>query len=200
MVPVFTKCLILIFAYVVSIACEIFLRFAGNGLTCCFPSGIVEKIVHNLSAALTAPSAVMSSGILAQQRRRYESFQVLPVCVFRDFRSLTSFPMIIHLDITMCLHQDANMRTTLTIDDDVAGELNRLAGAKRGGLRSAVNQLLRRGLSAGARPAAKQKRFVVHSQACGFLPGIDPLKLNALNDEMETEAFVASHRGDRKGK
>ena len=105
-----------------------------------------------------------------------------------------------HLDISTYLHQDANMRTTLTIDDDVASELTRLAGARRGGLRSAVNQLLRRGLSAGARPAAKQKRFVVHSEACGFLPGIDALKLNALNDEMETDAFVVSHRGDRKSK
>jgi Arc/MetJ family transcription regulator len=105
---------------------------------------------------------------------------------------------MMHLDINIRMHQDATMRTTLTIDDDVARELTRLAGDMRGGLRSTVNQLLRRGLSVGARPDAKQKRFVVHAQACGFLPGIDALRLNALNDELETDAFVASHRGDRK--
>jgi len=39
--------------------------------------------------------------------------------------------------------------------------------------------------------------FVVRAKSCGFLPGIDPLKLNQLTDELESDAFVERHRRKR---
>lgn len=36
--------------------------------------------------------------------------------------------------------------------------------------------------------------FVVKAKSCGFLPGIDLLKLNQLTDEIESDDFVERHR------
>jgi hypothetical protein len=62
------------------------------------------------------------------------------------------------------------MRTTLSIDDDVAkllrGELRR-SGAS---LKAAVNHFLRLGLMASSKPAAKP--FSVHPRPLGLPPGL----------------------------
>lgn len=89
------------------------------------------------------------------------------------------------------------MRTTLTLDDDVAQELRRRARTGRGGFKGVVNETLRRGLSAGAKPAAGPPRFVVKARACGFLPGIDPLKLNQLVDALEVDDFITRQGGGK---
>lgn len=47
------------------------------------------------------------------------------------------------------------MRTTLTLDDDVAAALTRRRAERGTGLRSEVNELLRAGLAATSRPAAE---------------------------------------------
>lgn len=86
------------------------------------------------------------------------------------------------------------MRTTLTVDDDIAAELQRIAASTRKGFKNVVNELLRRGLAAGVRPMVSSTPFVVEAKSCGFLPGIDPLKLNQLTDELESDDFVERHR------
>ncbi len=43
------------------------------------------------------------------------------------------------------------MRTTLTLDDDVAATLNRVRKARKMGLKEAVNEAMRRGLAQMAR-------------------------------------------------
>ena len=78
------------------------------------------------------------------------------------------------------------MRTTLTLDDDVASQLRRYARGERGGFKRVVNETLRRGLAAGDKPLATPEPFVVQAKSCGFLPGVDHLKLNQLLDEMDT--------------
>lgn len=80
------------------------------------------------------------------------------------------------------------MRTTLTIDDDILATLEREAEAKRVSFKSLVNSTLRRGLAAEAL-AAPARRVTLKPFAGGLLPGIDPDRLNQLNDELETEAF-----------
>ena len=85
------------------------------------------------------------------------------------------------------------MRTTLTIDDDVAAELRRRSRTSRGGFKGVVNETLRRGLSVGETPLAAQPPFRVRAKSCGFLPGIDLLRLNQLVDELELDDFVAAH-------
>lgn len=47
------------------------------------------------------------------------------------------------------------MRTTLTLDDDVAAALARRRSERGTGLREEVNELLRAGLSATSRPSAE---------------------------------------------
>ena len=83
------------------------------------------------------------------------------------------------------------MRTTLTLDDDLAAELNRTARLSGQSFKEVVNAVIRQGLSAGAQPSgAEDHPFVVQPQACGLLPGIDPLRLNQLLDQLEVEQFA----------
>ena len=87
------------------------------------------------------------------------------------------------------------MRTTLTIDDDLIQALKDLAHQRGISFKVLVNETLRRGLSAGEQPRASAEPFRVRSAPRGFRPGIDPMKLNQLADELETERFItASHR------
>lgn len=82
------------------------------------------------------------------------------------------------------------MRTTLTLDDDLAAELNRTARLSGRSFKEVVNAVIRKGLSAGDHPPATDDRpFVVQPQSCGLLPGIDPLRLNQLLDQLEVEQF-----------
>ena len=82
------------------------------------------------------------------------------------------------------------MRTTL--DDDLAEALNRLARHSGCSFKHVVNDTLRRGLAVGPSSSPGERpRFLVEPRACGFRPGIDPLRLNQLLDQLETEDFIA---------
>lgn len=60
------------------------------------------------------------------------------------------------------------MRTTLTLDDDVAAALERYRKASRLGLKEAVNEAMRRGLARIAREqAAPQERYRTPAVALG---------------------------------
>lgn len=83
------------------------------------------------------------------------------------------------------------MRTTLTIDDDLAGLLKRRARELGVPFKDAVNGAIRAGLGEAAKPRrGKVPRTAPHS--FGFRPGVDLDKLGQLADELETEAFAAS--------
>ena len=90
------------------------------------------------------------------------------------------------------------MRTTLSIDDDLAAALKATAHSNGLTFKAAVNDAIRRGLSTGEKPLGRRERFRVISAPRGFLPGVDPLKLNQLIDELEVDEFLAqSHGTDR---
>lgn len=91
------------------------------------------------------------------------------------------------------------MRTTLTIDDDLAAALKKVAHDSGKTFKSVVNQTLRHGLTIGARPLPATPRYRVESAPRGFLPGIDPLKLNQLVDELETERFLGGRHEPGNG-
>ena len=78
------------------------------------------------------------------------------------------------------------MRTTLTIDADVAQKLKLKMASKKLTLKEAVNQALRAGLAPDAEEVRSQ--FRVEPHACGLKPGVDPDKLNQLVDDLEVEA------------
>jgi len=67
------------------------------------------------------------------------------------------------------------MRTTLTIDDDVAAALERLRRARDASLKDVINEALRRGLRDMATPPRQSKRFRTRSVDLGTprLPNID---------------------------
>lgn len=81
------------------------------------------------------------------------------------------------------------MRTTLTIDDDLACELKETAHRERRPFRSVVNDALRRGLGKGS--TAPDERFEVEPLRLGFAPGVDSRRLNQLVDDLEAADFVA---------
>lgn len=82
-----------------------------------------------------------------------------------------------------------SVRTTLTLDEDVAKRLR--AKARRSGesFKEVVNATLRKGLSTGEKSSLPLPRFEVKPKACGFRSGVDVLRLNQLNDQLETEDF-----------
>lgn len=85
------------------------------------------------------------------------------------------------------------MRTTLTLDDDVADSLKEHARLHGKPFKQVVNDALRRGMS----PSEPEERpiFRVVPFSSGFRPGVDPLKLNQLNDELEVQEFIERNPG-----
>jgi hypothetical protein len=81
------------------------------------------------------------------------------------------------------------MRTTLTLDDDLAGLLKQRARELGVPFKEAVNRTIRAGLGEAA--VARRDpapRTIPHS--FGFRPGVDVDKLGQLADELEAEAFA----------
>ena len=79
------------------------------------------------------------------------------------------------------------MRTTLTIDDDLAGILQKRAGQQGHSFKEVVNDTLRAGLAGSGNVVLKRKPFKVIARPLGLRPGYDPDKLNQLVDELEVE-------------
>ena len=88
------------------------------------------------------------------------------------------------------------MRTTLTLDEDIGLALRDAARQSGQSFKAVVNETLRRGLSVGAKPLARRKPFRVEARRLGWAPGIDPLKLNQLVDELEVDRFLEKARRD----
>ena len=97
-----------------------------------------------------------------------------------------------HLASMTAKHHDASMRTTLTLDDDVAERLKRLAHRQRVSFKEVTNATLRRGLAAQER--RRRKRFRVITFNSAFRPGADQLRLNQLADNLELEDLTARRK------
>jgi hypothetical protein len=82
------------------------------------------------------------------------------------------------------------MRTTLTLDPDVAKMIEDEVHRVRKPLKQVVNEALRRGL---ASPAAGRRvpRYRVTAHRATLRPGLDRGRLNALADESEDAAVIA---------
>jgi len=84
------------------------------------------------------------------------------------------------------------MRTTLTLEDDLARRLKELARSSDRNFKEVVNDAIRKGLNVGDGAPVGQEPFVVQPRACGFRAGVDSTKLNQLYDDLEMEDL----RGD----
>ena len=82
------------------------------------------------------------------------------------------------------------MRTTLTLDDDLAAALKEQARRADQPFKQVVNDTLRRGLSPVL--AEAESGYEVRPHDSGFRPGVDPLRLNQLNDALEADDFAGS--------
>ena len=78
------------------------------------------------------------------------------------------------------------VRTTLTLDRDVADSLKKEMRRSGSGLKATINEALRRGLRVSGRPA-RAPRFTVKPHPMGIRPGVDLDRLNQLVDELEAE-------------
>ena len=81
------------------------------------------------------------------------------------------------------------MRTTLTLDDDLASILLRETKKKGLSFKEMVNTTLRRGI-AQEQLAPPRKKVTTRPHDFGFKIGIDLDKLNQLSDELEAGAWA----------
>lgn len=88
------------------------------------------------------------------------------------------------------------MRTTVTLEDDVAARLKKLANRRGLSFKAILDEVLRRGLAAQDRPAGRTP-FVVEPHSGGFRPGVDPMRLNQLVDQLDAEDFAREGSGGR---
>ena len=86
------------------------------------------------------------------------------------------------------------MRTTLTLDDDIARILKRRARELDRPFKEVVNATLRNGLAKEDLPVASKPAPKVVPRNLGLKAGIDPDKLNQLVDELEVEEFAMKYR------
>ena len=79
------------------------------------------------------------------------------------------------------------MRTTLTIDDDLAVRLRDRARQLGVSFKEVVNDTLRKGLSVQVTADREAPPYRVKPFRSPFRPGVDPLRLNQLVDTLEIE-------------
>ena len=85
------------------------------------------------------------------------------------------------------------MRTTVTIDDDLAAQVEEMRRREGLSFNAALNRLLRLGVQAKSTPP-KPKKFHTRTRKLELKPGIDPTRLNALIDDLETSDFAGEER------
>jgi hypothetical protein len=77
---------------------------------------------------------------------------------------------------------DVSMRTTVTLDPDLAAKLRALARERGVSFKEALNSTLRRGLASGG---GSPRRYRLASRRLGLRPGVDLEHALRLADELE---------------
>lgn len=85
------------------------------------------------------------------------------------------------------------MRTTLTLDSDVARLIDEAVHRERRPMKQVVNDALRRALT----PETQRERVTLTPHESDVRPGFDVARLNQLADELDDEAILdAARRAD----
>lgn len=82
------------------------------------------------------------------------------------------------------------MRTTLTLDEDLAARLKELAFKSGKTFKKVVNEALRSGLEAGQRPPRRRRYQLRPASLGGVRPGVDLDRALGLADSLEDEAIA----------
>jgi hypothetical protein len=109
-------------------------------------------------------------------------------------RSPATNPLVKHLDAHICAHHDASMRTTITLEPDVARLLKDAMQRERRPFKAVLNDALRRGFAPRARRSSGTP-YRVTPHRTGLLAGLDPLGFNRLADELDDEALLRKASG-----
>ena len=88
------------------------------------------------------------------------------------------------------------MRTTVTLDEDLAAQLQELAHRTRKPFKAVLNEAIRKGLG-GSNKTTVTRPFRVRARDCGLRPGLDDRRFNQLADELEVEAAAQKLAGGR---
>jgi len=89
------------------------------------------------------------------------------------------------------------MRTTVTLDPDVERLLKDAAHKRGKSFKVVLNEAVRQSLGSKRHSAMP----VLHPPvALGLRPGLDPLRLNQMVDELEIEAFLSSKLEQKKAR
>lgn len=88
------------------------------------------------------------------------------------------------------MYYDVTMRTTLSVDDDLARSIENLRNRKNLSLRDVIDQLLRAGLQTLERkPVSSPYNGPVFDGE--LKAGIDPNRMNQLADELEIDEHIS---------
>ncbi len=97
-----------------------------------------------------------------------------------------------NFDTGLASQHDVLMRTTVTIDDDLADSLKEQARQQNVPFKQVVNDVLRRGLKEeenGDKPP-----YRVRPLSLGLRPGIDETNLRHIDEEMQDEELIERFR------
>jgi hypothetical protein len=84
----------------------------------------------------------------------------------------------------------SSMRTTLTLDSDVARLIDEAVHRERRPMKQVVNDALRRALT----PESPREPVTLTPHDSGIRPGFDVARLNQLADELDDEAILDAAR------
>lgn len=82
------------------------------------------------------------------------------------------------------------MRTTLTLDDDVADFIDEKSRAQNKSFNQVVNETIRLGMGQTAE-SVDTHEFRVKPNSSGFVEGVDTVRLNQVLDDIDVEEFLA---------
>lgn len=139
--------------------------------------GMERRALCERSAAQAAPPAPTRAQLTPRPEVR------LPA---PDHRAC---PSSAHLDAPFDAHQDANVRTTVTLDPRLLAGIREVAHRKGLSFKAALHEIVERGLTSPGR-SERAARFVVKPHRGGFRVGVDPQRLNQLVDELGVDSFV----------
>ena len=83
------------------------------------------------------------------------------------------------------------MRTSLTLDTDLAERLKEAARQKQKPFAEVVNEAIRAGLDAPVKRPRRRRPFVARTFRSRFNDRVDETRLNQLVDRLEAEGFLA---------
>jgi IS4 transposase len=90
------------------------------------------------------------------------------------------------------------MRTTVTLEPDVARMLNDQARRARKSFKETLNAAVRLGLSRISETTSSTE-FTIDARPMQLKTGLDGGRLNSLLDELEADAFIEKNRKDALG-